>query len=187
VQEPVNSVTGLDIATLVIAVVGAITGVGSLLWNVVSHSLTGARVRVEVLGGWTDLTAVVAVPWPGFDPRTPPTSQFTTPVVAIRVRNVGRLPAWVTRWSLDVGDGTRLDDQVSMPGNDPLAHRLDGGEENMWLLPYLLLDAVLVTLTGTATPVTELTASVSLGTGRSIRSRSVPVIPPIIEEAVDDD
>ena len=40
--------TTLDIVTLVVAIIGALTGIAALVWQAVEFSLTGARVRVTL-------------------------------------------------------------------------------------------------------------------------------------------
>lgn len=52
----------VDVTTLVIAVIGAVTGVASLVWSVATHVLSGGRVVVELLGGWTGPHAVMTAP-----------------------------------------------------------------------------------------------------------------------------
>jgi hypothetical protein len=41
----------LQIFTLVVALIGALTGVASLVWSIVSHVKSGVRVEVDFTAG----------------------------------------------------------------------------------------------------------------------------------------
>ena len=53
----------MAVATLVLAVVGLVISVISLTWQVVQHSLTGSRVRAELLLGGFGFGGVVTGPF----------------------------------------------------------------------------------------------------------------------------
>jgi hypothetical protein len=173
VPPPADPVTGLDIATLVIAVVGAITGVGSLVWNVASHALTGARVKAELQPGFFGHGGVITTNWDNFRQDDPPDPGFDRAVLVVKARNVGRLPASVTGWSVVIG-ATELS-HVGGAWNKPLPHRLEGGEDNSWYVEFGQVEAIIRTLVATNMPPDKLAAKVSLGDGRTIRSRVVPL------------
>jgi hypothetical protein len=177
-----NAVTGLDIVTLAIAVVGAVTGIGSLAWNIASHKLTGPRVRVELVGGWGGPSGVSPVPWESFNPADgPPSSELTEPIVGVVARNTGRYPASITSWTIQFG-AVRYG-PFDRPGNKPLPYRLGGGEENSWFLDFGILDAVVMALSNIDMSIAHLVAKVSLGTGETIESEHELVLPVTIVDS----
>lgn len=170
-EEAATEVTGLDLATLAIAVIGAITGVASLAWTIASHVLTGARVKVELRGGWIGPGGAVTMPMDGFDPSALPPDGFHRLVAAVQVRNVGRLPATVVNWGVNIGK-TQLG-QVVGPWNKPLPHRVDVEEQEAWFVDLPQVMAVVAVLAKTDLPAKQLGAAVSLGDGRTIESCKV--------------
>lgn len=172
-----NQVTALDITTLVIAVVGATTGIASLGWTVASHVLTGARVKVELVVGWVANGSVVTLPWSSHDPSKPPLLtgiDFQYSVVGVQVRNIGRLACSVRGWSVSLDNGVALG-HVELPMNSALPHRLDAGEERTWFANLAHVVAMIEASRGSNMPPRTVFASSSLGDGRTIKSSKHPV------------
>jgi hypothetical protein len=44
--------TTADLVTLLVAIVGAVTGVAALLWNILRHRLDRGHLKVELRAGW---------------------------------------------------------------------------------------------------------------------------------------
>ena len=78
-MEDGGTTTGLDLATLIIASVGVVLALSSLLWHILSWKLEGPRVKIRVL-------SVMPIP-----PRPM--------MLAIDVRNKGRGPTTITSGS----------------------------------------------------------------------------------------
>lgn len=177
VVEATNAVTPLDVTTLVIATIGALTGVASLVWAVTSHLLSGARVKVELLVGWAGNAGVVTIPWSSFNPSAPPPFHgipVDFPVVGVQVRNAGRLPCSVHGWSIALDNGVALS-HVPMPMNPPLPHRLDLGEEQTWFAElHTVLSMIEVSIQSNMPPKVIFGAT-RLGDGRSISSARHPL------------
>lgn len=100
-------VTALDVTTLVIAVFGAVTAMASLVWQLANHHLTGARVKVHLRAGWLGMGGAVTMPWDQFREAARPEGVTGPTMVAVEVRNVGRLPCSVMGWGVGAG-GTIL-------------------------------------------------------------------------------
>lgn len=135
-QDPV---TGLDLLTLGIAVLGALTGLASLVWQAVSFVLSGGRPKVELLEAWLGTGGgVTGVPgtWPG---RRPPVPTMDQEHLAVRVSNVGRLPLSVTSWGIKIGP-TELSHTPGGLWNKPLPYRLDVGEQQTWFVDRAVVD-----------------------------------------------
>jgi len=163
----VKQPTPLDVVTLIIAVVGALSGVAALAWSVAAHLLTGPRVKVVLRGGWMNGTECVTVPINAFLAITPPEG-FPAPVVAVHVYNSGRSPVQITTWAVSVGAATY--NNATGPGNDTLPCLLGPGEERMWYADRSFLITLVAMLNSGGNDV-DLTGMVTLGTGRSVRSR----------------
>jgi hypothetical protein len=100
-----DTVTGLDVATFVIAVVGLAVATASVVWQMATFKLEGGRVKVKLLvGAMANNGRGVALNDPH---RVTPESLkslaaqgFGMPVIAVTVRNVGRADVTVQRWSI---------------------------------------------------------------------------------------
>lgn len=84
---------GMDVVTLIVAILGLLLGVTSFVWQAATYVMSGGRVRVEFLVGATR---------PGGASLTMKASRFDNdalrqaiddgyglPVMGVRVRNVG--------------------------------------------------------------------------------------------------
>ncbi len=117
------ALTSLDILTLSVAIIGAVTGVVALAMQAVQFGRSGPRVRIQM---------GAAVSWETKDG-----------CIAVEVQNVGRLPTTL----LDVGfafritdderhSGTRLESGPLLPGGrwhgPPLPCRIDSADALRW-------------------------------------------------------
>ena len=80
-----------DTATTITAIIGCITGASSLVWQIITHSLTKGRLRIE---GQVITTRLV----PG-----PELAQLE-----ITINNVGQRPVEADSWYVEYKDGTVL-------------------------------------------------------------------------------
>ncbi|MBS4729708.1 hypothetical protein MSM1_15610 [Mycobacterium sp. SM1] len=114
----------MAVATFVLAVIGAATGVGSLAWNVVSFMWQGGRPHLTPIIGILDLRGGLASADASRDIRQslasnaaelPPGSPL---VVGVSVVNAGRAPFHVARWELRSDPGaTSFTSLENMPGS----------------------------------------------------------------------
>lgn len=168
-----DEVTTLDIVTLVIATIGALTGIAGLVWAVATHTLTGARVKVDLLVGWVSGGAVVSVPWSKYRPGEPP--PFTgfraeDALVGVQVRNAGRMHCSVNWWGITLDNAVSLTG-VELPINRPLPHRLDAGEEVTWFAELHDVAAMVRATEGAKVPSKAIFGQVRLGDGRAVHSK----------------
>lgn len=109
--------TALDYWTLVIAFVGATTGLAALGAQVWSFALSGPRIKVSLATSFSPNS-------PGF-------------FLSLDVINVGRMPVTLAEYGITFGDGKKI--PVPMMGQGVLlrgpvgAHRLVDGESETWL------------------------------------------------------
>jgi hypothetical protein len=133
-----SQVTGLDIATFVIAVLALVLAALGLGWQVLTHFLTGGRVKAELLVGATNGAATGMVTAPATQDRVTQDwvrelaeQGYVRPVFAVRVRNIGRLPVTVAGWSITTSRGisfTPLGESIG----PQLPHRLEAGTSETW-------------------------------------------------------
>ena len=121
-----------DTTTLVIAVVGLALAAASLAWQAATFALTGSRVKAEILHGALGRGGLVTSPPDKWTPnsRAVLASQgFSQEVVAVEVRNVGRMPATVQKVTAYLDNGVGL---VQEQSNKPLPCRLEAGSSEKW-------------------------------------------------------
>jgi len=122
-----DSLTGLDIATLVVAVLGALTGIAALIAQVWHFALSGYRVRV------TSSTAFLTAQ-----------SQWA---LSVDVANVGRMPVTINGAGVLFGDDQRIP-LIHRSYNAPIdgptfPHRLVDGDSATWVIdPLMILDGL---------------------------------------------
>jgi len=153
----------MQTAAFVIAVIAVVLSALSLGWQAAVFALTGGRVRVTLHVGALDQmgTSMVTLPveqLSGQRAQGLADQGFTRPVFAVRVRNVGRLPVTVERWSLRVPDDPGRRGGFLVPSSVPnpaggaelmpmgnlsigpaLPHRLEAGASETWAVS---IDAV---------------------------------------------
>jgi len=128
----------MEIATLIIAALGVLLGALSLGWQAATYVLTGGRVKIALkVGAVVDSgTGMALMPVAEATPdKLASLGQqgFSRAVIAVEVRNVGRLPVTVSRWSLESSLGVSYVPIADSLGS-ALPHRLDLGEPATWAL-----------------------------------------------------
>jgi hypothetical protein len=173
--EGSSGISALDIITLVIAMTGAATGIAALGWGIAQHRLTGARVKVSLVGGWFYNGGIIVG---GLDTLQRPNEDLGDAVVGVLVRNVGRLPATVTIWGVRAGETSFHSDEYHYL-NPAIPHRLEAGEEATW---YVGSGAIVrqAHAAGKVLGDARLGARVVLGTGDEIRAKKT--YPPSVLE-----
>ena len=157
--------TALDVLTLVVAILGALTGVAALVWQAVTFALSGGRVKVALKTAWLGPGGAI-IGEPGtWKPGQPPAAAYDTECFGVEVRNVGRLPVSVTGWGVKVGPAELGD--VQNVWNKPLPHRLEVGEAVTWFVEARQVMSAADTIRPP-----ELRAAASLGTGKRVVSKN---------------
>jgi hypothetical protein len=168
-MPPDNSITGLQIATFVIAVVGAMLAVASLAWQAYTFRMSGPRVKVAlVIGAVMGGHIAYNEARPGWrktfnDFQGHPVMPF----VGIKVVNIGRLPITVLsiRGMLDTGQKFG-----PIGGGDlgkGLPYRLDSHDEEVWGIPVPDVIAAISAVRTSANP-KILSGRVELSGGRGL-------------------
>src|SRR5262249_14904712 len=164
----------MQVATLVIAVLGVVMSALSLGWQAATFVLTGGRVKAELYLSFGGVDSVIGTGIPSADEDQRRAEGPTGARAVMLVRNVGRLPVTVADRSLVARiHGFRISQGVWL--GPPLPHRMEGGEATEWDIDS---DAVKRLLTEAARtfnhPVEQITVRgyVSLGSGRTVKARS---------------
>jgi hypothetical protein len=165
-----TSITNLELVTLVIAIIGALTGVASLAWSIASHLLSGARVTVELEAGWVGPAGMIHGPIESFNPHTPPMDGMREPVICVQVRNKGRLQTSVTGYSVKVGRTNYF--VPAHPANPALPFILGVGESAIWMADHAGVVAAVHAHREVLGQILEIRGQVDLGDGRTIVSEN---------------
>lgn len=175
----VESPTALDIATLVIAVFGAVVAMMALGWQVASWLLSGGRAKVELRNGAIHERGdpYVTVPADKAIGSDLVTQGFTRRAIFINVRNVGRLPISVTGWHLKFPAAMTLGEMNHPRATFP--HRLEVGESKEW---HIEVDTDVQTILRAAqrkakVSDVEVRGVVELGNGKKTTTRQKIVFP----------
>ncbi len=108
----------MAVTALILGIVGAVTGVAALAWQVITWRESGAIVAV---------TALQAFPTYG--------DRAGDPHVNVTARNTGRSPVTVNGWGLRLPDGRTMVVPNPAPWSSPVPHRLEPGGDGSWYLP----------------------------------------------------
>lgn len=106
------------VAALILGIIGALTGVAALAWQVITWRRGGAVVAV---------TAFQAFPCYG--------DQAGEAHVNLTARNSGRSPVTVNGWGLKLPGGGSMIVSSPAPWSSPLPHRLEPGADGSWYIP----------------------------------------------------
>ncbi len=164
--------------SIAIAVVSLILAGLSLGWQAATFFLEGGRIRATLRPGFSSASGVVTVPPSQFlDKGTfgmMASQGFTQPVLAVQVRNVGRLPVTIASWSLVTRPHVGEFQPLSAALGKPLPHRLDAGESEMWAVDFAWIAAAVsasATVKKVPTAGIRVHATVSLGDGRVVAAK----------------
>jgi hypothetical protein len=141
----------MEVTTLVIAIIGAVTGVGSLLWQVIMWRQSGPVVTV---------TATQTIPLYR--------DHAGDAHVAVTARNTGRSPITVNQWGLQRPDGYVTWLPQNLPSSTPLPHRLEPGTEGNW---YVATREIIQSCAEHSGNYQELTAFVGLANGKKVYAK----------------
>ena len=135
----------MQVATLVIAVVGLGLAALSLGWQLATFFLTGPRVKVDLHEGFKsasgELMTGAASIYTNEGRAALERLGYTEHVLAIEAINTGRLAATVNGWSIEFGNGALYENPSDML-NPKLPYRLEPHTSQLWCAPVENLRAV---------------------------------------------
>lgn len=168
-----NTATSLDITTLVVAIVGAATGLSSLVWSYIAHRDSGVKIAVDLEPGFAGSGGYYSVkPSRAQQPAAAvgiPTGLM--PVFAVTVRNVGRLPAKVRRISLHT-DGLSFQ-RFDMPYSPQLPQIIDVSDSSTWFYEVADASALVHAASVIKNSREQVFVEVALGSGTTKRSKKL--------------
>jgi hypothetical protein len=170
-SRPVSEASALDIASLTLGLIGAVTGVVALLWNVVEFALAGPRIQVRLSEGRTDGFQLIT--GPGLWAQNPSYTGIELPyrVVAIEVTNRGRAAVTIASAGMKFTNGTEFH------ATDETNYRLDAHSSHTWRLPFETASAVVTTSRKSNMPAESARGLARLATGKAIVSKVAVRIP----------
>lgn len=101
----------MSVLPLVLSIIALCVSVAALVWQMVAHSLTGVRVKVEPAIAWLLVKEL----------------DLDFPELSVTVSNTGRLSVNVTRLSVEIGDNRHAALTERRRNNPTFPHRLDVG------------------------------------------------------------
>jgi hypothetical protein len=138
-------------ASLILGVVGTITGLGALAWQVIIWQHSGPVVAVS---------AIQAIPTYG--------DHLGEQLTCVTARNSGRAPVTVSSWGLRFPDGQVMVIRQPSAPSDLLPYRLEEGASGSW---YIETAAVAETCRAHGVDYDDLTAYVNLANGQTVDAK----------------
>lgn len=125
------------VANFVLALIGLVAAVASLVWQAVTFTLSGIRPQCKMAHGAINPGQQYATyPIVGRTLQLPSSAVaqgFTEEALFVTVHNAGRLPFTVKNWRLVLEGGVSTG-VLNNPFGPTLPHRLDVGEEATWAI-----------------------------------------------------
>lgn len=142
----------MQIASFILSILGAVTGVVALVWQVIAWKRSGPVVTV---------TAHQAFPAFG--------DSLGEPLTQVTARNSGRSPVTITAWGLRLPNGHTLVAVKRVPPSDSLPYRLEPGASGSW---YMETTGLAATCRERGADYADLTAYVDLASGSTVDAKS---------------
>jgi hypothetical protein len=194
---PVVRLPSVSLAALIIAIAGLVLAGMSLGWQIAAWNLTGGRVRVTLKhGAMTGAMAITraigqdgALATPA-DLRLDPGSGATE-VLAVDVRNVGRMPVTIERFGAELlqpRNGSLLSMLLPQRGalslipvadaiGRPMPHRMEPGTAETWYVRMHEVRALVYSAQAINPGGRSVAMFVELGNGRKVRTRHSASVP----------
>lgn len=141
----------MNVVNLVLGIVGTVTGVGSLGWQVITWNRSGPVVTVDAVQGF-----------PTYG------DHLGEQVTCVTASNSGRAPVTVTSWGLRFPDGQVMYVPHPFAGSDQLPYRLEDGASGTWSIET---SQVAETCRKHGVDYADLTAFVKLANGQSVDAK----------------
>lgn len=167
----------LDVGIIALAI-----SASSATWQVAQFLLGSSRPTVDLEIGAVGRGGVVSIPLkPGSQVnglRSLIEQGYTQPIVAVKVRNKGRLAVSITGWAVAFNNGSTF----QLPGWDvneghPLPYRLEPGAEVSYYCPLDDVERTQSAFRGIGPPIQVCRAQASFGTGKVLKSKAALVLP----------
>jgi hypothetical protein len=172
--------TGLEIVTLVVAILGVVLAVASLVWQAATFVLSGSRVGLTLRRGLIrrDGTGTVALALGPLEPSADHYAMlreqgFNEEVVIVEVRNKGRLAVSVESVRTDTQDGWGFA-CIADPENPAMPHRLEPGAKETWHEKLAAIQKIVDTKGQSQ----EVWMTVELGNGKVLRTDQTTLVVP---------
>jgi hypothetical protein len=161
--------------TLVVAILALTVSTSTLTWQIVQFILGSSRVSAELRYGAHNGSGAMTMPVgsspPNFDQLK--SQGWTELVLAVQVRNSGRLAVSVTNWTIAFDNGGSFTvPSWSVNGHAPIPYRLEPGSEQTWLCPLADVMAAASAFDVTDKPTRHLRARAALGNGKIATSKN---------------
>jgi len=168
-----SSATSLDITTLFVAIVGAATGLSSLIWSYIAHRASGVKIAVDLEPGFAGSGGYYSVKCSKTQQPAAAVGIPTglMPVFAVTVRNVGRLPAKVRRICLYT-DGLSFQ-RFDMPYSPQLPQSIDVSYSSTWFYEVADASALVHAASVIKNSREQVFVEVALGSGTTTRSKKL--------------
>lgn len=161
--------------TLLVAVLGVILSVASLVWQAATYLLEGPRVKVELRVGAASFSGGYAHQpvKPGWQRGLAEMAAqgMTQGLLVVLVRNIGRHPTSVLRYSGVTDGGVKFGLTSAPPGCPSLPHRLEPHSEALFYLELADAHAVVDATAATAKRARAIRIEVELGNGRTVTTK----------------
>jgi hypothetical protein len=135
--DEAGGTSAYDIVTLVVAIFGLGLALLSLGWQAATFALSGSRVKVTIqrgyIGGGNMLVGPAKAFTAAIQAQLAAQGLATSEILAVEVRNVGRMPVNVEKIDLVFDHGISLVPPHGIPGSPALPFRLEHGSSNTCL------------------------------------------------------
>jgi hypothetical protein len=164
-----------DWITPVVAIVGLGLALLSLGWQAATFALSGSRVRAEIKRGASGGGNAIIGPAEVWTTRTVAslaTQGLTTEVLAVSVRNVGRLAVTVDEVAVVFSNRGRYLPPEGSKGNPPVPWRLEPGSSKTWYAEAIQPRAYLA---AARLPDQRVRFAVTLGNGKTVETDRIAI------------
>ena len=126
----------MDVAALTVATVSIVLAAAALTWQVLTFLFTGARVKAELqVGAMGSSGVAIGPPSTAMTPQALAEQDFDTPVLAVRVRNIGRMSVNVERVAIRL-EPSKLEFRIDWGPNPTMPYRLEPQSSALWYFQF---------------------------------------------------
>lgn len=140
----ISQPSGTNVATLVIAVLGLLTALGSVVWQAVSYSRSGPRLRITMKRGYVGMGQMVSGPVKLDSTKQMADQGLTERFVGVEVTNVGRLPISIDGAEARMENGMAFM-ETGLSINPPAGTRIEPHSSKSWWVRWEMAVAMVQT------------------------------------------
>lgn len=160
--------------TLIVAIIALVLSVSSLTWQIVQFLLAGSRVEAELQMGLLYPAGAILHPALATIDWAQLMSLGSRQVLAVVVRNKGRLGVTVTSWQFMLGDHPYF--PAANEGSVDLPYRLEPGAAVQLLYYFDKLSGALNTLGRLGVTQAKILGQAHLGNGRTATTKNASLL-----------